>query len=208
MKTDSIYGVYNEVLPQVMRTLTDKVIQFNWERVQSTGHPIYEHFNYRVKSEDSMREKCTRRGLPQTPESALLELKDSIGLRIITNFVDDIYKTAAFIRDLPNVTVITEKDYIKNVKPNGYRSYHMILQLEAPYEDIMGNNPGKWYAEVQLRTIAMDSWASLEHKMKYKKEIRNQELIEAELKRCADELAACDVSMETIRNLIRESTVS
>ncbi len=204
MKTDSIYGAYNEVLPQVMRTLTDKVIQFNWERVQSTGHPIYEHFNYRVKSEDSMREKCTRRGLPQTPESALLELKDSIGLRIITNFVDDIYKTAAFIRDLPNVTVITEKDYIKNVKPNGYRSYHMILQLEAPYEDIMGNNPGRWYAEVQLRTIAMDSWAALEHEMKYKKSIANSRMIESELKRVADELASCDVSMQTIRDLIRE----
>ncbi|MEE1050607.1 MAG: GTP pyrophosphokinase family protein, partial [Lachnospiraceae bacterium] len=117
MKTDSIYGKYKEVLPQVMRTLTDAIIQFNWERVQTTGHPIYEHFNYRVKSDESMREKCTRRELPQTPESALLELKDSIGLRIITNFIDDIYKTAEFIRELPNVTVITEKDYIKNVKP-------------------------------------------------------------------------------------------
>ena len=109
-----------------------------------------------------------------------------------------------FIRELPNVTVITEKDYIKNVKPNGYRSYHMILQLEAPYEDIMGNNPGKWYAEVQLRTIAMDSWAALEHELKYKKSIANSRMIESELKRVADELASCDVSMQTIRDLIRE----
>jgi ppGpp synthetase/RelA/SpoT-type nucleotidyltranferase len=70
---------------------------------------------------------------------------------------------------------------------------------------VEGNVPGKYYVEVQIRTIAMDSWASLEHKMKYKKDIKNQELIEEELKRCADELAACDVSLQTIRNLIRDS---
>ena len=94
------------------------------------------------------------------------------------------------------------KDYIKNVKPNGYRSYHLIVEITAPYEDILGNNPGKFFAEIQVRTIAMDSWASLEHQMKYKHDIKNPELIVKELKRCADELAACDVSMQTIRNLI------
>ena len=95
-----------------------------------------------------------------------------------------------------------EKEYIKNVKPNGYRSYHLIVEITAPYEDILGNNPGKFFAEIQVRTIAMDSWASLEHQMKYKHDIKNPELIVKELKRCADELAACDVSMQTIRNLI------
>ena len=74
--------------------------------------------------------------------------------------------------------------------------------MEVPYEDVTGANPGYFFAEIQLRTIAMDSWASLEHQMKYKHTIKNPEMIVRELKRCADELAACDVSMQTIRNLI------
>ena len=103
------------------------------------------------------------------------------------------------------ITIVEEKDYIRHSKPNGYRSYHMILLVETDFPDIDGNTKGKYYAEVQLRTIAMDSWASLEHKMSYKKDIMSPELIMEELKRCADELAACDVSMETIRKLIRSS---
>ena len=87
---------------------------------------------------------------------------------------------------------------------NGYRSYHLIARLEAPLEDVKGNNPGHFFVEIQLRTIAMDSWASLEHQMKYKKNIKNPEMITRELKRCADELASCDLSMQTIRNLIRQ----
>ena len=95
-----------------------------------------------------------------------------------------------------------KKDYISHVKPNGYRSYHIIIEVTAPFEDIDGKNPGRFFAELQLRTIAMDSWASLEHQMKYKQDIKNPQLIIRELKRCADELASCDVSMQTIRNLI------
>ena len=98
-----------------------------------------------------------------------------------------------------------EKDYIKQAKDNGYRSYHLILEVTAPYEDVLGNNPGKFFVEIQLRTIAMDSWASLEHQMKYKKTVRNQTLIVSELKRLADELASCDISMQTIRDLIERS---
>ena len=117
-------------------------------------------------------------------------------------FLDDIYRAIDFLKSLDGVRVVEEKDYIRHVKPNGYRSYHVILELEEPYEDVTGANPGHFYAEVQLRTIAMDSWASLEHQMKYKHDIKNPELIVRELKRCADELASCDVSMQTIRNLI------
>ena len=84
----------------------------------------------------------------------------------------------------------------------GYRSYHMIISVEEPYEDAKGNTPGIWYAEIQLRTIAMDSWAALEHQMKYKKTVSDNDLIVAELRRCADELAACDVSMQTISDMI------
>ena len=77
--------------------------------------------------------------------------------------------------------------------------------MVEPYEDVDGQQPGHFFVEVQLRTIAMDSWASLEHQMKYKHEIKNPERIEREQKRCADELASCDLTMQTIRNLIQES---
>ena len=81
----------------------------------------------------------------------------------------------------------------------------MILEIVTNFPDCEGNENGKYYIEVQLRTIAMDSWASLEHQMKYKKNIRNHERITKELKRCADELASCDLNMQTIKNLIEES---
>ena len=81
----------------------------------------------------------------------------------------------------------------------------MILQISAPAPDIDGKNPGLFYAEAQIRTIAMDSWAALEHTMKYKKDLKNAELITSELKRCADEMASTDMSMQTIRDLIRKS---
>ena len=124
------------------------------------------------------------------------------GIRIMCQFVEDIYTIVELIKNRTDMTVINEKDYITNFKESGYRSYHLIVEITAPYEDILGNNPGKFFAEIQVRTIAMDSWASLEHQMKYKHDIKNPELIVKELKRCADELAACDVSMQTIRNLI------
>ena len=151
---------------------------------------------------DFLLGKSEHQGLPQTAYSALHDIRDAIGLRIVCCFLDDIYRNIEAIKTIPGVCVVEEKDYIQNVKPNGYRSYHMIIDIEAPYEDVEGNNPGHFFAEIQLRTIAMDSWASLEHQMKYKHDIKNPEMIVRELKRCADELAACDLSMQTIRNLI------
>ena len=81
----------------------------------------------------------------------------------------------------------------------------MILLVNEPFEDVDGNEPGRFFVEIQLRTIAMDSWAALEHQLKYKKNISNTELIVAELKRCADEMASTDISMQTIRDLIKQS---
>lgn len=200
---ESIYGPCAEVLPLVLKELEGRISSWNREAEQKTGHKLYEHLTTRVKSEESMREKCRRRGLPETPESALTELHDAVGLRIVTRFLDDIYRIRDLICAMEGCTVLEEKDYIRNVKPNGYRSYHMIISCELPYRDLQGNLPGHFAVEIQIRTIAMDSWASLEHEMSYKKTINNRALITAELKRCADELASCDVSMQTICDLIR-----
>lgn len=203
MAAESIYGVYAPTLSKVLGAFRRELEKLNNEVKEKTGEGIYEHLVYRVKSEDSMREKCDRRQLPPTSRSALREITDAVGLRVITRFRDDIFEIVEYIRTLPGVEIVKEKDYIRNAKPNGYRSYHLILAYTVPFEDIDGHNPGLYYIEVQLRTIAMDSWASLEHQLKYKKDIRNQELIVSELKRCADELAGCDLSMQTIRDLIR-----
>lgn len=198
----NIYGKYELTLNIILDNIISQIKTYNDMEVQKSGEKAYEHLIYRVKDNDSMLEKCTRKNLPQTTYSALHDIQDAIGIRIICRFIDDIYKNIDYLKSLPNLKIIKEKDYIKNVKPNGYRSYHLIVEITAPYEDILGNNPGKFFAEIQVRTIAMDSWASLEHQMKYKHDIKNPELIVKELKRCADELAACDVSMQTIRNLI------
>ena len=202
--TQSVYGRYKDTLDLVMEQIRSELVAYNERVKQESGDGIYEHLLARVKAEDSMREKCTRRGLPQTPHSALRVLTDSVGLRVITRFIDDIYQIVDFLGTLPGVTMVQQKDYIRHAKPNGYRSYHVILEREVPWEDVEGNCPGHYFIEVQLRTIAMDSWASLEHQLKYKKNVRDPELISAELKRCADELAGCDLSMQTIRNLMRE----
>lgn len=200
----SIYGEYAPTLQRILDELMTRFNNLNQKYQSDTGNSLFEHLNGRVKSEKSMIEKCQRKGLPLTPESALRENRDSVGLRIICNFIDDIYSCIGLIKEMPDVEVFKEKDYITNAKPNGYRSYHMILVMTVPEKDLEGNNPGHYYVEVQLRTIAMDTWASLEHEMKYKHEVKNPELVSRELKRVADELASCDVSMQTIRQMIRD----
>ena len=187
----NIYGKYAPTLDKLLDQMMTQFEQLNKNYEKEHGERLYEHLRGRVKSEASMEGKCQRKNLPLTPQSALRVNRD-------------IYTCIDFIKQWDNVSVYQEKDYITNAKPNGYRSYHMILDMTIPYEDVDGNIPGHYFVEVQLRTIAMDTWASLEHEMKYKHKIKNPEMIGEELKRVADELASCDVSMQTIRQLIRE----
>ncbi|MBP2056895.1 ppGpp synthetase/RelA/SpoT-type nucleotidyltransferase [Lactobacillus colini] len=199
-----IYGGYRPTLENILDQVLNRFKEVNQLYQDQTGDRLYEHLIGRVKTEDSMTEKCQRKNLPLSPYSALKKNRDSIGIRVVCNFIDDIYTWIDLIDSWTSTKIITKKDYITNAKPNGYRSYHLILEETFPYQDIEGNNPGKYYIEVQLRTIAMDTWASLEHEMKYKHQIKNPEMMGNELKRVADELASCDVSMQTIRKLIRE----
>ena len=205
MQEQDIYGKYGVYLPKILDDLSQRIQEANDRVKQETGQKLFEHFNARIKQAASMEEKCQRKNLPRVPESALKEIRDAIGIRIVCGFIEDIYQTIEVLRQLEGCGIVLEKDYIRAAKPNGYRSYHLILEVETPYEDCHGQNPGRYFVEIQLRTIAMDSWASLEHQMKYKHEIKDSKRIVRELKRCADELASCDVTMQTIRNLIRES---
>ncbi len=191
-------SIYGTRLPEMEEVLQDmeKNITLLRDRIMSEyGMDPIEHFLARIKSEDSMREKCRRLGLPETEESALEKINDAIGIRIVCAFLDDVYTIREYLTGLPGYSVIREKDYIRNAKPNGYRSYHMIMRSESGF-----------YIEIQLRTISMDTWAALEHHMRYKKNIAgNTELISRELKRCADELASTDVSMQAIKQMIFEN---
>lgn len=204
MAESDIYGNFTETLFAVKKKLELQVLAWNEEAAQRGEHKCFEHLTSRVKTERSMRDKLLRRGLEETTENALCRLTDAIGLRIVTRFVDDIYRVKAKLAALPGVEIAEEKDYIQNVKPSGYRSLHLILCCETDAPDFYGRVPGQFFVEVQIRTIAMDSWASLEHEMHYKREGGNRALIAAELKHVADDLASCDLSMQTIRNMIRE----
>ena len=153
----------------------------------------------RIKSAESMRQKLQRLAFPVTAESALKNVFDAAGVRLVCPFIQDIDRTAELIRAIPGVQLQTEKDYIRSPKPNGYRSYHMILSMPLRF---LGNSPKTVWLEVQLRTIAMDCWANIEHQLKYKQNIPDQALLIQELKRCADEITSTDLSLQTIRDLI------
>lgn len=146
-----------------------------------------------------MQEKLHKKGFETTADSALANVSDIVGFRLVTHFVGEVYDIVERMKQDGTFRIVKEKDYIANPKPNGYRSYHVILEcLFSEAES------GTIRVEVQLRTIAMDCWASLEHEMKYKKHIDNVELIERELKRCAGEMASTDLTMQTLRDMIRK----
>lgn len=153
----------------------------------------------RFKSAESMRQKLQRLAFPVTAESAMKNVFDAAGVRLVCPFIQDIDRTAELIRAIPGVQIQTEKDYIRSPKPNGYRSYHMILSMPLRF---LGNSQKTVWLEVQLRTIAMDCWANIEHQLKYKQNIPDQALLLQELKRCADEITSTDLSLQTIRDLI------
>ena len=204
MTQTGLYGFFQETMQQIMNRMTGQIEEYGRAYEAAHGEKLYEHLICRIKSEESAREKLCRLGQPADTWHALRSITDTIGIRIVCLFIDDVYENVRQIKSIPGCSVVREKDYIHNAKPNGYRSYHMILEVEADEPDVDGNTPGHYYVEIQLRTIAMDTWAALEHEMKYKKSIENQELIIQELRRCANELAACDVSMQTLKRIIRE----
>jgi len=188
----SIYGAHLADMEALTLEMQNRITSLRNRILEEKGMDPIEHYLARIKSDESMREKCRRNGLPENEDSALNKIFDAIGIRIVCAFLDDIYVIRDYLAQMPDMTVIREKDYIRNAKPNGYRSYHMILR-----------SPSGYYIEVQLRTISMDTWAALEHHMKYKKNLTcDTELVSSELKRCADELASTDISMQAIKNLI------
>lgn len=183
-----------------IENITSKLNIIRKHRKANQKRDPIEYITSRVKTENSMKEKLVRKGFEITLENAITKIYDAAGVRIICAYIDDVYTIAEMLKKYNDLKVIKEKDYIKNPKINGYRSYHIVFELSL---DLAGEITPV-YIEIQIRTIAMDFWSNLEHQMKYKKNIKNQEFIMKELKRCADEIATTDINMQTIRNMINQ----
>ena len=168
--------------------------------IRNQRNPI-EMIKSRVKKPMSIVEKLHRRNLPVNLDSMINHLDDVAGIRMICSFVDDIYNVARMLVSQDDIRVIAVKDYIEHPKPNGYRSYHLIVEVPVFFSD----RKKDMRVEVQIRTIAMDFWASLDHQLKYKKDIgAAADEIGKELQKCAEVIAQTDRHMLVIRKSIEE----
>lgn len=164
----------------------------------------FEAIKSRLKSPVSIYQKLKKKGYPVTVENIEKYLNDVAGVRVICSFPDDIYRLADLISRQDDIEVVGCKDYIKNPKPNGYRSLHLILSTPI----FLSKEKKYMRVEAQFRTIAMDFWASLDHQLKYKKELVDGTDISRELKDCADVIAQTDEKMLDIRKRIEAQGVA
>ena len=166
--------------------------------VENNRNPI-SFIKKRIKKPNSIYNKLQKMGHDFTTENIQTYLNDVAGVRIVCAFIDDIYMIAALMASQDDIKILKVKDYIKNPKPNGYRSYHMIVEIPVFFSD--RKQPMK--VEVQIRTIAMDFWASLEHQMKYKKDVPGSEDLVNRLSQIADRINQTDMEMQEIREEIQ-----
>ena len=165
--------------------------------LQYDRNPI-ESIKTRLKSPESTLEKLQRKKFPISMASIEENINDIAGVRVICAFPSDIYMLAeAFLRQ-DDIVLLERKDYIKNPKPNGYRSLHLVVKTPI----FLHNTKRMMKVEVQFRTISMDWWASLEHKIRYKKDIVVEESVANELRTCAETAAALDMRMEQLQKYI------
>lgn len=152
----------------------------------------------RLKHTNSIIDKLARNHMSFSLKNIETQVNDVAGIRIVCSYIDDIYEIANSLLAQDDITLVKRKDYIVNPKPNGYRSLHLIVKVPV----FFANEKRDMKVEVQIRTIAMDFWASLEHQLKYKQDIPNQNEVVAQLKNCADVIASTDEEMLGIRQKI------
>lgn len=186
--------IYNSAIKEVGTKLEILNDEFQSKKKRN---PI-EHIKSRVKKPRSILDKLERKGLPATIQSIRENLNDIAGIRVICSFISDIYMIANMLKAQDDLKLISEKDYIKHPKANGYRSLHLVLEVPVFFSDCTEYVR----VEIQIRTIAMDFWASLEHKLRYKVKSQIPESIAEELKDCADIISATDIRMEKIHTLV------
>ncbi len=191
---EQFYKDWLELLRQAVQMVTARIAVLQDGIMEQQGRCPVEHCKWRIKSAASMQEKLRRNHLPPTLEMARTRVYDGAGVRVVCPFINDVYLLVQELRQQPDFEVLKEKDYILHPKENGYRSYHLIIQVELQQQRVP--------VEIQLRTIAMDCWASLEHQLRYKKHLPESAALAAELKRCADEMASTDLSMQAIQEIL------
>ena len=184
-----------------MAKVRTKLENLNKEMALKNRRNPFEYIKYRLKSPKSIYGKLKVKGVPFTVENIENTINDVAGLRVICSFIDDIYGIRDSFDMQDDVEILQEKDYIASPKENGYRSLHLIVRVPI----FLSNEKKYMSVEVQFRTIAMDFWASVEHKMKYKREIRNAEIIVEELRYSADLINQLDRRMLQIRERIERS---
>ena len=162
-------------------------------RTRYAHNPIH-HIDSRLKSPQSMMKKLARKGLPQTLEAAEANLNDIAGVRIICNYLEDIYRIADLLQRQRDVEFVHRRDYIENPKESGYRSLHLVIRIPV----FLSSHSELVPVEVQIRTIAMDFWASLEHQLRYKSNHETTQQLRRRLQHCAEASAALDREMQDI----------
>lgn len=192
----SVIFLYDSAL----REINTKIEILNNEFVHIYNYNPIEHIKSRLKTPDSIVKKLKRYGYDVTIDNMVEKLNDIAGIRIICSFTSDIYQIAEMITKQSDVTVVYVKDYIENPKPNGYKSYHMVVTIPIYLTD----GPVDTKVEVQIRTVAMDFWASLEHKIYYKFEGNAPAYLQQELKACADVVNMLDKKMFSLNQAILE----
>lgn len=191
--------VYNAALKQINTKL--EILNDEFQHVHQYN-PI-EHIKSRIKTSESIVKKLRRHGYESTIENMVKYVNDIAGIRVICSFTSDIYRIAEMIRLQNDIHVIAVKDYIRLPKASGYKSYHMLVTVPV----FLSDRTVDVKVEIQIRTVAMDFWASLEHKLQYKKNIPESQakFLKDELYDCAQQSAALDKRMQNIRNVIAES---
>ena len=165
-------------------------------------HSPIHHIQCRVKNPAGIYKKMHRYGVPLSLESAKEHIKDIAGIRVVCNYIDDVYTIENMLLKQPDITSISRKDYILQPKENGYRSLHLIVKIPI----FLSNKTEDIPVEIQMRTIAMDYWASLEHTLQYKNDRSDIEKYTAMLKDCSKTLADTEKTMQYIRKGIEEGT--
>lgn len=195
--TDTLVG-YRERMMMYSCAMRNVQVKFetldNEFKIRNRSNPIHS-INTRLKSNASVLEKLFRKELKPTLENIEEHIQDIAGVRVICSYIDDIYLLADALTQQDDVILLKKKDYISNPKPNGYRSLHLVVSVPVYFADQKKQMP----VEVQIRTIAMDFWASLEHQLKYKHEIPEQQEIVQRLRNCADTISEIDSEMQHIR---------
>ena len=195
------YQAMRQLYNGAIREITTKLENLDDEFSTRYAHNPIHHMESRLKSLKSIVGKLHRKGLPLTLASAQKELYDIAGVRVICNYIDDIYDLADMLCGQGDVAVLRRRDYIQEPKPNGYRSLHLTVRIPVFLSTGSVGVP----VEIQIRTIAMDFWASLEHQLRYKAEHAVPPSLRAQLKACAEESAALDLRMQAIyRQLSKE----